>query len=288
MPTPDLTIIIPARDEAGAIQPVLACIRSVCPAAELLVVDDGSTDDTARIARDEGATVICHPYPMGNGAAIKTGARNARGNTLVFLDADGQHDPTCIPRLLEPLKAGYMMAVGARSADSHANFSRKLANRFYNALAGWMTGQHIEDLTSGFRAVRADAFRSYLYLLPNGFSYPTTITMAFFRSGLPVCYVPIQAGNRKGRNSHIRVLQDGTKFLLIIFKIGTLYSPLRLFGPISLMFLLTGLSYYAFTYITQHRFTNMGMLMLATSVIVFLIGLISEQITNLLYSDHLS
>lgn len=279
-----LSIIIPAKNEAATIAQVAQTIRSQHPDAELIVVDDGSTDDTAALARNAGAKVISHPVSLGNGAAVKAGARAATGDTLVFLDADGQHDPSDIPRLLAQLEQGYDMAVGARSAGSHANAARLAANGAYNVIASWITGHRIPDLTSGFRAVRARLFRKFLYLLPNGFSYPTTITMAFLRAGYPVKFVDIEARKRVGK-SHIRPLKDGIRFLMIIFKIATLYSPLKLFLPTSALFFTTGVGYYAYTYITESRFTNMSLLMLSAAVIVFLIGLVSEQITALNYSD---
>jgi hypothetical protein len=174
------------------------------------------------------------------------------------------------------------MVVGARGASGQANAGRGLANALYNRLASWMTGHRILDLTSGFRAVRADKFREFLHLLPNGFSYPTTSTMAFFRSAYPVAYVPVDVARRIGK-SHIRPLRDGARFLLIIFRIATLYSPLKLFAPTAVMFGLLGLGYYAWTFATMGRFTNMSVLLLSASVIVFLIGLVSEQITALTY-----
>lgn len=277
-----VSIVIPARNEARALGSLLSRIREVLPAAELVVVNDGSTDETAAVAAAAGARVISHPYALGNGAAVKTGARAASGEILVFMDGDGQHDPADVPHLLAKLEEGYDMVVGARRRGSQANIGRGLANRFYNWLASYMTGHAIADLTSGFRAVRADKFREFLYLLPNGFSYPTTITMAFFRSAYPVAYVPIHAHKRIGK-SHIQPLRDGLRFLLIIFKIATLYAPLKLFGPVALGFLATGLGWYAHTYLTEGRFTNMSALLLSAAVIVFLIGLISEQITSLTY-----
>jgi glycosyltransferase involved in cell wall biosynthesis len=199
------------------------------------------------------------------------------------MDADGQHDPACIPQLLAKLGEGYDMAVGARGRDGQANAGRGLANALYNRLATWMTGHRVLDLTSGFRAVRAERFREFLHLLPNGFSYPTTSTMAFFRSAYPVAYVPVPVARRVGTSSHIRPFKDGLRFLLIIFKIATLYSPVKLFAPTALAFFLTGLGYYIWTFFTEHRLTNMSMLLFSASVIVFLIGLVSEQITSLLY-----
>ncbi|MEW6560285.1 MAG: glycosyltransferase family 2 protein [Pseudomonadota bacterium] len=277
-----LSIILPARNEAGAVGQTVQRIRALYPEAEIIVVNDGSTDATADIARQAGAQVVSKPYGMGNGAAIKTGARAARGEVLVFMDADGQHDPADIPRLLAKLEEGYDMAVGARGDGSQASVGRGLANGLYNRLASWMTHHPVLDLTSGFRAARADKFREFLHLLPNGFSYPTTCTMAFFRSAYPVAYVPITAHRRVGK-SHIRPLRDGVRFLLIIFKIATLYSPLKLFAPVSAGFFLLGLGWYGYTYSIGHRFTNMSALLMSASVIVFLIGLISEQITNLTY-----
>jgi glycosyltransferase involved in cell wall biosynthesis len=280
-----VSIILPARNEASALFELLPKLRAQCPAAEILVIDDGSTDATAEIATEHGARVISHPLSLGNGAAIKTGARHAGSDILVFMDADGQHQPADIPRLLARLHQGHDMVIGARSQGSQANWSRGLANAFYNRLASYMTGHPIPDLTSGFRAVRAARFRQFLYLLPNGFSYPTTITMAFFRAGLSVAYEPIQAQPRIGR-SHIRPLKDGLRFLLIIFKIGTLYSPLKLFVPIAAAHALLGLGYYVYTYFTAARISLATLFLLSAAVTIFLIGLVSEQITQLSYKDN--
>jgi glycosyltransferase involved in cell wall biosynthesis len=279
-----LSVVLPAKNEAEGLRRTLPALRAGWPEAELIVVDDGSTDDTASVATSLGARVLSAPYSMGNGAAIKRGARAATGEVLVFMDADGQHDPAHIPLLLARIEAGYDMAVGARDGSGQANLGRGLANRLYNRLASWMTGHDVQDLTSGFRAVRADKFREFLHLLPNGFSYPTTSTMAFFRSAYPVAYVPIRVDKRVGTASHIRPLKDGVRFLLIIFKIATLYSPLKLFAPVGFGFFLLGLGYYSYTFLTQGRFTNMSALLFSAAVIVFLIGLVSEQITSLTYN----
>jgi glycosyltransferase involved in cell wall biosynthesis len=277
-----LSIILPAKNEAEGLRRTLPGLRERFPAAEVLDVDDGSSDDTAAVAAAHGARVLGAPYSMGNGAAIKRGARAASGEVLVFMDADGQHDAASIPSLLAKLDEGYDMVVGARGAGGQANVGRGLANRFYNRLATWMTGHRIADLTSGFRVARAERFRQFLHLLPNGFSYPTTSTMAFFRSAYPVAYVPIPVAARIGK-SHIRPVRDGLRFLLIIFRIATLYSPLKLFAPIGFAFFLTATGYYGYTFAFHHRFTNMSMLLYSAAVIVFLIGLISEQITSLTY-----
>lgn len=277
-----VSVVLPAKNEAGGLPRTLEGVRSVMPEVELIVVDDGSSDDTPGLAAALGARVIRSPYSMGNGAAIKRGARAATGDVIVFMDADGQHDASCIPRLLQKLDEGYDMVVGARDWGGQAGVSRGLANTFYNWLASRMTGFAVKDLTSGFRAVRADKFKEFLHLLPNGFSYPTTSTMAFFRSAYPVAYIPIPVAKRIGR-SHIRPLRDGVRFLLIIFKIATLYSPLKLFAPAAATFFLIGLGYYGWTFATQGRFTNMSVLLFSAAVIIFLIGLISEQITALTY-----
>lgn len=279
-----VSIVMPAKNEAGGLRLVIPGLQRHCPGAEIIVVDDGSTDETAALSRQLGATVVSHPYSKGNGAAIKSGARAASRETLVFMDSDGQHKPEDVPRLLARLGEGFDMVVGARSYGSQAGAHRAAANGLYNVLASWMVEQRVEDLTSGFRAVKAALFRQFLYLLPNGFSYPTTITMSFFRAGYSVAYEPIEAPKRIGK-SHIRVLRDGVRFFLIIFKIGTLYSPLKLFMPISLSFFGVGVGYYLYTFLNFNRFTNMSALLFITSVLVFLIGLISEQISSLNYKD---
>ncbi|HXS74088.1 MAG TPA: glycosyltransferase family 2 protein [Rhodanobacteraceae bacterium] len=280
-----LSIILPAKNEAAALAALLPKLRAAHSTAQIIVVDDGSADDTRQLCAQHAVECLSSPYSMGNGAAIKRGTRAARGEVLVFMDADGQHDPADIARLLAKLEEGFDMVVGARDWSGQAGMGRGVANTIYNKLASWMTGFKVADLTSGFRVARADKFREFLHLLPNGFSYPTTSTMAFFRSAYPVAYIPIKAAQRVGR-SHIRPLRDGVRFLLIIFKIATLYAPLKLFVPASGTFFLLGLGYYIYTYISEHRFTNMSMLLFAAAVIVFLIGLISEQITSLTYQRN--
>jgi glycosyltransferase involved in cell wall biosynthesis len=278
-----LSIIIPARNEAAVIGDIVASLRQHYPQAEILVVNDGSEDETASLAAESGARVITHPVSLGNGAAIKSGARAARGDVFVMMDGDGQHRAENIGSLLDKLDEGYDMAIGARDSGSHAGVGRLAANGLYNVFASIISGHRILDLTSGFRAVRGDLFKKFLYLLPNGFSYPTTITMAFLRSGYPVTFLPIKAEKRTG-TSHIRPIRDGLRFLAIIFKIATLYAPLKVFLPISGLFFVSGLGYYGYTYFTMGRFTNMSMLIFSASVIIFLIGLISEQITALTFT----
>jgi glycosyltransferase involved in cell wall biosynthesis len=274
--------VIPAKNEAGALLTLLPELRAHYPEAEVLVMDDGSTDHTRDVCALAKVTCISAPYSMGNGAAIKRGARAAKGDILVFMDGDGQHNPADIARLIARLDQGFDMVVGARDWASQAGVGRGLANTLYNWLASRMTGHVVADLTSGFRVARAEKFREFIHLLPNGFSYPTTSTMAFFRSAYGVAYEPIKAAERVGK-SHIKPLKDGVRFLLIIFKIATLYSPLKLFVPASAVFFLLGFANYLYTFLTTGRLTNMSTLMWSASVIVFLIGLVSEQITSLMY-----
>jgi glycosyltransferase involved in cell wall biosynthesis len=278
-------MILPAKNEAAGLARVLPDLRARFPDAEIIVVDDGSSDGTPAICESSGARVISHRYSQGNGAAIKTGARAATGDVLVFMDADSQHRPGDVQRLLDALDEGYDMAVGSRDVGGQASLARHLGNGVYNRFASWMVNQRIDDLTSGFRAVDAQKFREFLTLLPNGFSYPTTITMCFFRNGYSVRYVPVEVDKRIGR-SHLRPLRDGARFLLIIFRVATLYSPLKLFLPVSLAFFCVGLGYYIFTYMTVGRFTNMSALLFINSVLVFLIGLVSEQITMLIFKNR--
>ena len=279
-----VSVVLPAKNESGAVGETIKKIHSLNFVDEILVINDGSTDATQQVAEQAGATVISHPYSKGNGAAIKTGARYATGDVIVFMDADGQHDPKDIPRLLDEINQGYDLVVGARQKGSQASVGRGIANGLYNNLASYMTEQKVEDLTSGFRAVRAEKFREFLYLLPNGFSYPTTSTMAFFRAGYSVTYVPIHAAKRIGK-SHIHPLKDGVRFFIIIFKIATLFSPLKMFLPIAVVLFLMGTGWYAYTLYEFHRFTNMSALLYTGSIMIFLMGLISEQITALMYKE---
>lgn len=279
-----ISVVLPAKNESAAIAQTICEIRKIPFISEIIVVNDGSIDATKEIAENEGATVISHPYSKGNGAAIKTGARHANGEVIVFMDADGQHDPQDIPRLLGKINEGYDLVVGARQKGSQASVGRGIANMLYNNLATYMTEHKVEDLTSGFRAVRAEKFREFLYLLPNGFSYPTTSTMAFFRAGYSVAYIPIQASKRIGK-SHIKPIKDGMRFFIIIFKIATLFSPLKMFIPISILLFIMGTGWYGYTLYEYHRFTNMSALFYTGSIMIFLMGLISEQITALMYKE---
>jgi glycosyltransferase involved in cell wall biosynthesis len=275
-----LSIVIPVFNEAGNLENLIRKIKALnLPSVEIVVVDDGSTDDSSAIATRLGSRVVRHPYNIGNGAAIKSGIREARGKLLVLMDGDGQHPPEDIPKLIAE-SSRYHMVVGARSKGSKLRFHRYAANMVYNLLASYVTRFKVEDLTSGFRVLsRKDALR-FIDLLPNTFSYPTTLTLAFLRSGLTVKYLPIQSLYRSGQ-SKISLIADGIRFLLIITKIATLFAPFRVFLPTSIFFGVAGVANYIYTYVTEHRFTNMSVFLLTTAVIIFMLGLISEQIALL-------
>lgn len=276
----EISIVIPVFNEAENLTGLLGKVRALpLGDAEIIVVDDGSSDASAEAAMKAGANVIRHPYNIGNGAAVKQGIRAARGRLIVFMDGDGQHQPEDIPKLLAE-SSNYHMVVGARGTGSKLRFHRYAANLLYNLLASYVTKFKVQDLTSGFRVLsRQDALR-FIDLLPNTFSYPTTLTLAFLRSGLTVKYVPIQSLYRSGQ-SKISLISDGIRFLLIITKIATLFSPLRIFLPVSLFFFVAGLGNYLYTFLSQGRFTNMTVFMWTTAVIIFMLGLVSEQIAAL-------
>lgn len=280
MLTQTCSVVIAAYNEAPTISGLVDAIQRDLPDAEVVVVDDGSTDGTAAAAERAGASVLRHPYNIGNGAAVKAGIRAASGDVIVFMDADGQHDPAEIPRLIEALDA-YDMVVGARNPDQQASLPRGVMNRLFNRLAAYVSGFKVRDLTSGFRAVKADVARDLLPMLPNGYSWPTTMTLVLLRSGMSLKYVPINVRSRAHGRSRIRPLRDSTRFLLIMLKICTLYSPIRIFLPVALMLAGLGAGNYAYTYCTAGRFTNMSALMFTAAVLVFMQGLISEQISQM-------
>mgnify|MGYP000170962526 CR=1 FL=1 len=277
-----ISIVIPAKNEAGALSNLLPAIKKIMPDAEIIVVNDGSTDNTSEVCLKNEVEEVLHIYSKGNGSAVKSGARKARGSIIVFMDGDGQHKPEDIPRLLGRYQEGYDLVVGCRDSKSQASFGRLAANRIYNKLASWMVGHNVKDLTSGFRVVNAEKFKEFIYLLPNGFSYPTTSTMAFFRAGYSVCYEPIIAEKREGK-SHINLVKDGVRFLLIIFKVGILYSPLKIYFPLAVLFAVMAGSYYGYTLFEYGRLTNMSVILFVSSIITFLFGLLSEQVTSLMY-----
>lgn len=275
-----VSIVIPAYNEVHNIGAVIKEIKRLHPGAEIIVVNDGSTDDTASVALNAGAIVYSHPYNIGNGAAVKTGIRMAKGDILVFLDGDGQHNPDDIREILSHFP-DCDMVVGARMIAGQASMGRAIGNTFYNWLASYVAKYRIRDLTSGFRAVKSDIAKSFLHLLPNTYSYPTTMTLGVLRSGFSVKYIPIKTSERKSGKSNINLFSDGLRFFIIITKICTLYSPMRIFLPVSLFMFMTGFAYYMYTFFSQGRFTNMSALLFTNSIIIFMMGLISEQICQM-------
>ena len=272
-----LSVILPAYNEAASIAHVLAKIGAQLPDAELIVVDDASRDETAALAAGAGAIVVRQPYNKGNGAAVKAGIRAASGEVVLLLDADGQHDPADLPRILEPIGT-YDLVVAARTRASNASWSRGIGNAMLNRLATYLTGMQVDDLTSGFRAMKRDHIREFIHLLPNRYSYPTTSTMAFIKSGYSVKFVPIAARQREGGASGQKLLRNGVVFVTIILRMVTLFSPLKIFSPISALLFLVGAGYGLYTIATEVHITNTTVLLVVTALLIFLQGLISEQI----------
>jgi len=275
-----ISVIIPSYNEAGTIGTLVSSIRSLYPDADIIVIDDGSSDNTADVANAAGAVVYSHPYNIGNGAAIKTGIRKASGDVLIFMDADGQHNPQDIAELLKYIPE-FDMVVGARSMGDQASLGRAFANKAYNWFASYVAKFPIKDLTSGFRAVKSNIAKSFVYLLPNTYSYPATITLGVLRSGMSVKYVPIKMRKRKTGKSNIKLIQDGVHFFMIITRICTLYSPMRVFLPVSFTMFLLGVTNYIYTYLVHSRFTNMSVFLFVTAITIFMMSLISEQICQM-------
>jgi glycosyltransferase involved in cell wall biosynthesis len=281
---PLTSVVLPAFNEAPSIAALIPALKAAAPWREILVVDDGSTDGTGEAASAAGAMVVRHPYNKGNGAAVKTGIRRASGRFVLIIDADGQHPPGDALRLVAGLPE-YDLVVGARSSESHASWNRRAGNNLLNALASYLAGRHIPDLTSGFRAARRECLLEFLHLLPNGFSTPTTTTLAFLRAGYSVRFEPIAAARREGA-SKIKLGSDGFSFFLILLKVITIFSPLRLFVPVSVAALLTGVGYAVWTIATQSHVTNSSVLLILLSVVILLIGLVSEQISSLRFAGR--
>ena len=275
-----VTVIIPAYNEAEIIGALVSKIRKLYPDYQVIVIDDGSKDGTRAAAISAGAQVFTHPYNIGNGAAVKSGIRVADGDVFVFMDGDGQHEPEDIGKLVRHIPA-FDMVVGARPFRKNATFWRALGNQIYNRLASYVAKFNIQDLTSGFRAVKAEVARNFIYMLPNTYSYPTTLTLGVLRGGWSVRYEPINIRIRRTGKSNINTFRDGVRFFMIITKICTLYSPMRVFLPVSVVMFLIGLFYYIYTFVTQTRFTNMSALLLTTAIVIFMMGLVSEQICQM-------
>jgi glycosyltransferase involved in cell wall biosynthesis len=275
-----VSIIIPAYNEAETIGEVILKIKMLYPEFEVIVINDGSRDETFSVAKKAGAVVYNHPYNIGNGAAIKSGIRVASGDVMVFMDGDGQHEPEDISKMLSYIPE-FDMVVGARSMGDQASLGRALGNKVYNWVASYVTKFSIKDLTSGFRAIKSKSARSFLHLLPNTYSYPATMTLSVLRSGLSVKYIPIKIRKRKAGNSNVKIIRDGVRFFMIITRICTLFSPMRIFLPVSCLMFVLGMTNYIFTLATRGRFTNMSALLFVTSILIFMMSLISEQICQM-------
>jgi glycosyltransferase involved in cell wall biosynthesis len=275
-----VSVVLPAYNESTAINGVVSKIKKMYPEFEVVVINDGSSDDTAAEAEKAGATVYSHPYNIGNGAAVKSGIRKATGDVLVLMDGDGQHDPAEIKKLLDYMPE-FDMVVGARSIGDQASLGRALGNKIYNWFASYVAKFAIKDLTSGFRAIKLNIARNFLYLLPNTYSYPTTLTLGVLRSGMSVKYVPIKTKKREGGKSNIKFVRDGVRFFMIITRICTLFSPMRVFLPVSFLMFLLGVINYLYTFVTRSRFTNMSVFLFVTAIVIFMMSLISEQICQM-------
>ena len=275
----DVSIVIPAMNEAAAIGGVVSQLRGAAAWKEIIVVDDGSADETAVQARAAGACVVRHPYNKGNGAAVKTGIRHARGEFVLIIDADGQHPPEDARRIAARL-GDFDLVIGARNGSTQASAARRAGNAVLNNLASYLTSRPIPDLTSGFRGARTECLREFIHLLPNGFSTPTTTTLAFIKAGYNVTFEPIDARQRSGR-SKIRFAHDGARFLLILLKIVTLFSPLRVFLPLSVLSFAVGSIYGVWNMVATGKIPNGAVILILFAVIVFLVGLVSEQIASL-------
>jgi glycosyltransferase involved in cell wall biosynthesis len=279
-----VSVVIPAYNEGAVIAQLVSALAAAGPWHEIIVVDDGSKDDTGARACAAGAIVVRHPYNKGNGAAVKSGIRRATGEHVLIVDGDGQHGPEDARRLVSRL-GEYDLVIGARSTSTQATHARRFGNTALNRLASYLTGREIPDLTSGFRGARRDCLREFLHLLPNGFSTPTTTTLAFIKAGYNVAFEPIEARQRVG-HSNIRFARDGVRFFMIILKIVTLFSPLRVFLPISVTTFVLGATYAAWTIATQSHVTNSSVLLIMLAVIVFLVGLVSEQISAMRFESR--
>jgi glycosyltransferase involved in cell wall biosynthesis len=274
-----VSIVIPAMNEADSIASVVSDLRRTAAWHEIIVVDDGSADDTATTARDAGACVIRHPYNKGNGAAVKSGIRRASGEYILIVDADGQHPPEDAQRIAARL-GDFDLVIGARAAHTQATAARRAGNALLNNLASYLTSRPIPDLTSGFRGARTECLREFIHLLPNGFSTPTTTTLAFIKAGYNVAFEPIHARQRSG-HSKIHFAHDGTRFLLILLKIVTLFSPLRIFLPLAALAFAVGSVYGVWNMIVTGKIPNGAVILILFAVIVFLVGLVSEQVASL-------
>ena len=275
-----ISVVIPAFNESATIRDVVEHVYRVCSALgcahEVIVVDDGSTDNTAELAEQAGATVLRQPYNKGYGASLKTGIRHATNGTIVILDADGQHDPEDIKKLLDT-RGNAEMVVGARKGTAGSPLWRKPGKMLIGWLANQLTGRKIPDLNSGFRAMDREVLMRFLAIMPNGFSSSTTSTIALLRGGYSVNYIPIEVKRRSGCSTV--TLADGLGTILLIFRLITLFAPLRICLPVSLVTAAIGCYYIVHGYLSTGTASIRGILALLASVLFFLFGLLIDQVS---------
>ncbi len=276
---PDVAIIIPAYNEEEGIADVIAQLKELSGNYEIIVVDDGSTDNTHKLATDTGVKVIRHPYNKGYGAALKTGIRNAEADIVLFIDADGQHQPSDIKKLIQYI-GEYDMIVGARTKKSKISLLRRPGKKILSITANYLAGMKIPDLNSGFRALKKDVALEFMHILPNSFSFSTTITLALINSGYSVKYVPIEAPERVG-TSKIKPFRDGFRFIMLIIRTVVLFNPLKVFLPVSAILFIVGFFELIREIIVYFDIWTAPVLLILSAILIFFFGLIADQISSL-------
>ncbi|MCA9442479.1 MAG: glycosyltransferase family 2 protein [Candidatus Omnitrophica bacterium] len=276
---PTYSVLIPAFNEAQTIHEVVDAIRSQHPDFEVIVIDDASTDSTGDLAEEAGANVIRRKTNQGYGAALKEGLRQAKGEFVLFMDADGQHRAEELSKLIEEIE-GADMVVGSRPKEILVR-SRSWGKKFLAWIANYLSRQEIPDLNSGFRILRKEAALSYLPILPNGFSLTTTITLAMLKDGREVRYVPIEGSPRKGGESQVRMVRDGMGTLLMILRVIMLFDPLRVFTPIALVQIVLGVLYTLYTVVSDTNITETSPMLLLSGFGFLFFGLLADQVSNL-------
>lgn len=284
-----VSIVIPAYQERAAIGDVVSAVLKVVASLsceyEVIVVDDGSTDGTGDAARKAGAHVLVHPYNKGYGASLKTGIRFASNRTVIFLDADGQHDPDDIPRLLAG-RTGFDMVVGARKGMAGSPLWRQPGKLFLKWLVNNLTGHSIPDFNSGYRALDREMALRFLPIMPDGFSFSTTSTIAAFKGGYLVQYLPIQVAKRIGTSTVTAA--DGFRTIMLIIRLVTLFAPLRVFLPISAVTFLIGLIFTVYGYVHTGEASVKGLISLLAAVQFFLFGVMVDQVVAVRRGENMT
>lgn len=277
----NISIIIPAYNEEKSIESLIKNVKTLDIDKEIIVVNDGSTDDTEKIIKNiSDIKTILHPYNKGNGAAVKTGILASSNENIIIIDADGQHNPEDVVKLIEELD-NYDLVVGARTIDSDTEGIRDLGNYIFKKLGSYLTGIKIPDMTSGFRAFKKQHILRFFNLYPNGFSFPTTSTMCFLTTGLNVKFISIKSKKRaKGSISKIKPLRDGFKFILIILRIIML-NPLKIFLTAGGFFFFVGILWSFKTILNTGGFSAGGLLFLISGINLIFFGFIFDQIVAL-------